>query len=154
MKITNANTSYLMFLAYLILTEFEFSLCIVAVGHSLRAFCLRRPSTSGSSDGRFTKIVSFFLFFFPISPSVLLFILTFLAFFFFFFFWGGGGLVGGLRVGSTLGLLPDNTSIQREMNIGEGATIQHYYSLNITRVNLTSRSECDFQTVILTFTIS
>ena len=116
MKITNANTSYLMFLAYLILTEFEFSLCIVAVGHSLRAFCLRRLSTSGSSDGTFTKIVSFFLLFFsyfPLGPSVYL-------DFFLLFFLGGGVLVGGLRVVSTPGLLPDNTSIQREMNIEGG----------------------------------
>ena len=112
----------------------------------------------------------FFHYFFPIFPSVLLFVLTFfsllfflLLFFYLFFFFGGGGWVGWRSEGKgdsgtpwvvfTLGLLPG--ILQREMNTWvRGATIHHYSSLYISKANITSRSECDFQTLILTFTIS
>ena len=66
-------------------------------------------------------------------------------------------MVGGLRISGivvlpgcffTSGLLPDNTCIQREMNKRGGGTIHHYSSLYITKVNPTSRSTCDFQTLI------
>ena len=105
-----------------------------------------------------------------LTEFVLLFVLTFfsllfiLLFFFLTFFSGGGG---GMWVGwrskgkrdsgtpwvvSTSELLPD--ILQREMNNwgwgggGGGATIHHYSSLYISKANLTSRSECDFQTLI------
>ena len=88
--------------------------------------------------------------------------------FFCFFFGGGGGGGGGWWsegkwdsgspwVVSTSGLLPENTGIQREMNNwggGGGGAIHDYSSLYITKVNPTSRSTCDFQTLILTFRIS
>ena len=98
--------------------------------------------------------------YFPLGPFVCL-------DFFFFFLGGGGGRrwVGLWSEGngdrgtpwvvSTSGLLPDNTGIQREMNNWErGATIHHYSSLYITKEKLRYRSECGFQTLILTFTIS
>ena len=65
----------------------------------------------------------------------------------------GKGDSGTPWVVSASGLLPD--ILQGEMNNwGRGATIHHYSSLYISKANLTSRSECDFQTLILTFTIS
>ena len=85
-----------------------------------------------------------------------------LTFFCLFFFFGGGGGwwsegkwdSGSPWVVSTSGLLPENTGIQREMNSWGGGAIHDYSSLYITKVNPTSRSTCDFQTLILTLRIS
>ena len=100
MKITNTNTSYLMFLAYLIFTEFEI----------LIMYCCCRPRFTSLFPKALNKWIFrwkihkdsslFFGFFpyFPLGPFVCL-DFFFASFYLFIFFWGGGGggLVGGLR---------------------------------------------------------
>ena len=156
MSITNTIATYLIFLAYIILTKFESLISIVAVGHALRAFSLWRLVNKRGLRGRIRKDSSlfFYLFFF-------FFFFGFLSFIIFFF--GGGGGLGGsflfvvffLGVGdpgtpwvdtrSVSGLLPDNTGSQWEMcNFGrKGQT-------NITLFNLTKvKPSCGFQTLML-----
>ena len=165
MKITNTNTSYLMFLAYLIFTEFEILMMYCYCRPRLTSLFPKKALNKWIFQWKIHKDSSpFFVIFSPIFPSVLLLVLTlFSLLFILFFFWGGGG-VGWRsegkgdsvtpRVVSTSGLLP--YILQREMNNWGrgGATIHHYPSLYISKANLTSRSECDFETLILTFTIS
>ena len=123
MKITNTNTSYLMFLAYLIFTEFEILIMYCCCRPRLTSLFPKKALNKWIFRWKIHKDSSFFFFFFLIFPSVLLFVLTF----FFAFFFGGGG--GGGRWGgwwsegngdsstpwvvSTSGLLPDNTGIIR-----------------------------------------
>ena len=93
MSITNTIATYLIFLAYIILTKFESLISIVAVGHAFRAFSLWRLVNKRVLRGRIRKdsSLSFFIFsFFSLVPF-------FHHFFFFFFFFGGGG--GGVWVG-------------------------------------------------------
>ena len=80
MKITNTNSIYLMFLAYLNFTEFEILIMYYC--------CRPRPTSLFPSEGRFTKIVPFFFFFFflSVSPGILGLVLTF-----FLLLLGGGG---------------------------------------------------------------
>ena len=98
MSITNTIATYLIFLAYIILTRFESLISIVAVGHALRAFSLWRLVNKRVLRGRIRKDSSLFFsifFFFFFSGSfffiIFLFFHFFFPFFFFFFFGGGGG---------------------------------------------------------------
>ena len=162
MKITNTNTSYLMFLAYLIFTEFEILIMYCCCRPRLTSLFPKKALNKWIFRWKIHKDSSLFLLFFSLFfPSVLLFVLTFFSLLFIlFFFLGGWERWVGLRskgkgdsgtpwVVSTSELLPD--ILQREMNNwgwGGGATIHHYSSLYISKANLTSRSECDFQTLI------
>ena len=94
MSITNTIATYLIFLAYIILTKFESLISIVAVGHALRAFLYEGSSTSESSEGGFAKIAPSF--FYPFFFSGFLSFIIFLFLFFFFFLGGGGGVWAGL----------------------------------------------------------
>ena len=108
----------------------KFSLCIIDVGHALRAFSLRRLVNKWIFRGKIHKDSSlffFFFFFFVIFPWDPWVGLDFFLLFFFFLGGGGGGRGGGWWsegkwdsgspwVVSTSGLLPENTGIQREMN--------------------------------------
>ena len=166
MKITNTNTSFLMFLAYLIFTEFEILIMYCCCRPRLTSLFPKKALNKWIFRWKINKdSFLFFVIFSLFSPSVLLFVLTFfsLLFIYFYFFGGGGRWVGWrsegkgdsgtLWVVSTSGLLPD--ILQWEINNwGGGGDIHHYSSLYISKANLTSRSECDFQTLILTFTIS
>ena len=131
MKITNTNTSYLMFLAYLIFTEFEILIMYCCCRPRLTSLFPKKAPNKWIFRWKIHKDSSlFFVFFFPIFPSVLLFVLIFFAFFIllFFFLRGGGSWVGWLSEGkgdsgtpwvvSTSGLLPD--ILQLEMNNGGG----------------------------------
>ena len=164
MSITNTIATYLIFLAYIILTKFESLISIVAVGHALRALSLWRLVNKRVLRGRICKDSSlFFIFFFLFFSGS--FFHHFSFFFFFFFFFGGGGGSGRvfsfffcfyLGVGgpgtpwvdtrAVSGLLPDNTGSQWEMsNFGrKGQT-------NITLFNLTKvKPSCGFQSLMLT----
>ena len=153
-----------MFLAYLIFTEFEILIMYCCCRPRLTSLFPKKALNKWIFRWKIHKDSSpFFVIFFPILPSVLLFVLTFFACFYFFVGVGVGGLVGGLRVKGIV-VLPGWFPLQGYYQIycnrrwiiwgGGGATIHHYSSLYISKANLTSRSECDFQTLILTFTIS
>ena len=135
MKITNTNTSYLMFLAYLIFTEFEILIMYCCCRPRLTSLFPKKALNKWIFRWKIHKDSSLFFGFFPIFPSVLLFVLTFflLLFIYLFFFGGGRGRWVGWRSEgkgdsgtpwevSTSGLLPD--IMQREMNNGGGALLQ------------------------------
>ena len=63
MLFTNTNTTYLIFLAYLIFTEFEQISMFVAEGHALRAFFLWRLVNKRILRGRIRKDSPLFPFF-------------------------------------------------------------------------------------------
>ena len=95
MSITNTIATYLIFLAYIILTKFESLISIVAVGHALRAFSLCRLVNKRVLRGRIRKDSS--LFFYLFFSFFLWFLFSsFFFFFFFFFFFLGGGVWAGL----------------------------------------------------------
>ena len=131
MKITNTNTSYLMFLAYLIFTEFEILIMYCCCRPRLTSLFPKKALNKWIFRWKIHKDSSLFLVFFPIFPSVLLFVLTFFLLLFIYFFFGGGRgrWVGWRSEGkgdsgtpwevSTSGLLPD--IMQREMNNGGGS---------------------------------
>ena len=88
-----------MFLAYLIFTEFEILIMYCCCRPRLTSLFPKKALNKWIFRWKIHKDSSpFLLFFFPILPSVLLFVLTFFRLFLFFLWgWGGGGLVGGLR---------------------------------------------------------
>ena len=130
MKITNTNISYLMLLAYLIFTEFEILIMYCCCRPRLTSLFPKKALNKWIFRWKIHKDSSLFLLFFsPIFPSVLLFVLTFFSLFFLGGGGGGGGGGGERWVGwrsegkgnsgtpwvvSTSGLLPD--ILQREMN--------------------------------------
>ena len=135
MKITNTNTSYLMFLAYLIFTEFEILIMYCCCRPRLTSLFPKKALNKWIFRWKIHKDSSlFFVFFpyFPLGPFVCL-DFFFASFYLFIFFWGGGRgrWVGWRSEGkgdsgtpwevSTSGLLPD--IMQREMNNGGGGSI-------------------------------
>ena len=128
MKITNTNSIYLMFLAYLNFTEFEILIMYYCCRPRLTSLFPKKArqqvNLPREDSQRWFPFFFFFFFFvsFPWDPWVGLdFFLLLLG--------GGGVVVGGLRVSGivvppgwffTSGLLPENTGIQQEMNNGGG----------------------------------
>ena len=104
---TNTNTIYLIFLAYLIFTEFEHPSMFFAVGHALRAFFLWRLVNKRILRGRIRK------------DSSLPFFLIFFFFSFFSFFSAGLGLVLTFYIGvvELRWLISGSTGTQWEMSI-------------------------------------
>ena len=121
MKIINTNTSYLMFLAYLIFTEFEILIMYCCCRPRLTSLFPKKALNKWIFRWKIHKDSSlFFLLFFPyfpLGPFVCLdFFFRFFLFYYFFlfiyfFFWWGGGLVGGLRAKGIV-VLPGWFSLQ------------------------------------------
>ena len=102
MKITNTNTSYLMFLVYLIFNEFEILIMYCCCRPRLTSLFPKKALNKWIFRWKIHKDSSpFFVIFSQFSHRSFLFVLTFFFTFFIiiiFFFWGGGGgLVGDLR---------------------------------------------------------
>ena len=127
MKITNTNTSYLMFLAYLIFTEIEILIKYCCCRPRLTSLLAKKALNKWIFRWKIHKDSSFFLvIFFPYFPlgSFVCLDFFFASFYLFIFFGRGGGRWAGWWskgkgdsgtpwVVSTSGLLPD--ILQQEM---------------------------------------